>query len=262
MRKTLFGECVAECVGTFILVLIGLASVASLVVGEAGISFAQMALVWGAAVTLAIYIAGFVSGAHINPAVTIGLAVWGGFAKKKVLPYIAAQMIGGFCGAAVVYALYRKSILLFEQTHHIIRHSAEGQASAGIFSTFSKPYLSLPVAGLVEMTITMLLMLVILAVTDANNGAAPKNGLPAAAIGLTVAVCGIAFGPLTGFAMNPARDLGPRIFLLMAGWGGYGLGPNYYGLLVPIIGPIVGALIAGAIYFKCIIPFFPKKEAI
>lgn len=260
MKKTLWGECVAEFIGTFILIFIGVGTVASMVVAGISMSYWELAIAWGLAVTIAIYISGFVSGAHINPAVTIGLSIWGGFKKGKVLPYITAQIAGGFAGAAVVYGLYSEAIKIFENTNGIVRSSESGWASAGIFSTFPKAYLSLFDAFLVEVAITALLMLVIFAVTDAKNGGAPKGGLPALAIGITIAICGISFGPLTGFAMNPARDLGPRLFLTLSGWGTNVFGPHLYGLIVPIFGPIVGAILGGGIYQKLITPYFPKVK--
>ena len=103
-------------------------------------------------------------------------------------------------------------------------------------------------------------MLVVLSVTDSTNGAAPTGGLAIVMIGLTVAVCGLAFGTLTGFAMNPARDFGPRLFTMIAGWGTASLGTNLYGLIVPIFGPIFGAIFAGGIYEKLIKPYYAVEE--
>ncbi|MCM3691885.1 MIP/aquaporin family protein [Neobacillus niacini] len=257
MRKTLLGECLAEFFGTFILIFIGVGTVAAMVTAEISMSFWELSIAWGLAVSIAIYVVGAISGGHINPAVTIGLAVWGGFEKRKILPYIGSQVAGAFAGAAVVYGLYREAILIFEKANEVVRATDSGWASAGIFSTFPKSYLSTFEAFLVEMAITALLMIVIFAVTDGKNGAAPAGGLPAVAIGLTIAICGISFGPLTGFAMNPARDLGPRLFLMLSGWETNVIGPHLYGLIVPIFGPIVGAILGGGLYKKLIAPYFP-----
>ncbi|MBP3039892.1 aquaporin [Bacillaceae bacterium Marseille-Q3522] len=262
MEKNLWGECIAEFLGTFILIFIGTATVAAMVVSGATISLWELSIAWGLAVAIAIYVTGFISGTHINPAVTIGLLIWGGFAKKKVVPYIIAQVCGAFTGAAVVYSLYGDAIRTFENANDIIRGSESGLATAGIFSTFPQAYLSLFDAFLVEMAITALLMVVIFAVTDQRNGAAPSGGIAALSIGLTIAICGISFGPLTGFAMNPARDLGPRLFLLISGWGAEAIGPHLYGFIVPIFGPITGAILGGAIYKKMITPFYVKKKVI
>lgn len=260
MKNKLFGECLGEAIGTFIFVLIGVASVAILVATDTVMSYWELAILWGISVTLGIYIAGFVSGAHLNPAVTISLAVWNKFSWKKVGPYVLAQVIGAFLAATVVFLLFHSVIGNYEAANDIVRGTASGAGTAGIFATSAGAGISMINAFFVEFVITMILMLVIYSVTDASNGGAPTGGMPALAIGLTVAVCGLAFGTLTGFAMNPARDLGPRLFTLVSGWGTTALGANGYGLIVPIFGPILGAVFAGFVYFKLLVPYFPKLE--
>ncbi|MGX7196558.1 MIP/aquaporin family protein [Enterococcus olivae] len=261
MNKALYGECLAEAIGTFVFVLLGLASVAILIVTGTDISYGEMAVVWGIGVSLGIYIAGFVSGAHLNPAVTISLAIWAKFPWKKVVSYIIAQTIGAFVAAATVYGLFRSVIVNYEVSNNIVRGTADGVATSGIFATSAGVDVSMINAFFVEFTITMILMLVIFSVTDGKNGGAPTSGLPAIVIGLTVTICGQAFGTLSGFAMNPARDLGPRLFTLISGWGSQALGESFYGLIVPIFGPILGAIFAGLIYFKLIVPYYSKTEA-
>ncbi|WP_410514588.1 MIP family channel protein [Paenibacillus sp. BR2-3] len=258
MKKTLLGECLAEFVGTYIFLFIGFGSVEALVAGGSNITWGELTLTWGLAVTLGVFIAGGVSGGHLNPAVTLALAVWNGFERRKVIPFIVSQLIGGFAAAASVYFLCRSGILAFEQAGGIVRSADSGWGSAGIFSTFPQSGLTLFQAGMVEMAMTAVLMLVILAVTDSRNGAAPKLGLAAISIGLTVMLLGTSFGAMTGFAMNPARDFGPRLFLMLAGWGSSVVGPHYYGLIVPIFGPIIGAIVGGGIYHKLIVPYYPS----
>lgn len=258
MKKTLLNECIAEALGTFLFVLIGIASVAILVATETAMTYWELAIVWGLSVSLGIYCTAHISGAHLNPAVTISLVAWKKFPIKKMVPYIFSQIIGAFLAAACDYGLFRSTIISYEQTEGIIRSSSDGAGSAVIFATFPGANVSLVNAFFVEFTITMILMLVIYAVTDANNDGAPIGGLGALIIGMTVGVCGLAFGALTGFAMNPARDFGPRLFTLITGWGSTALGPNLYGLIVPILGPICGAIFAGAIYFKVLVPYYQK----
>ncbi|WP_063556984.1 MIP/aquaporin family protein [Clostridium ljungdahlii] len=259
MKNKLLGECFAEFIGTFILLFIGIGVVASLVAVNANVTFWGLSMCWGLAITIAIFVVGDTSGAHINPAVTIALAVWKKFDKKKVIPYIVSQVLGAFTAAAIVYALYGSSIRQFESSKNIIRNSQSGWSSAGIFSTFPKTGLSMPNAFMVEMCITAILVLVIFAVTDGYNRSCPKNGMPALAIGLVVALLGASFGPLTGFAMNPARDFGPRLLCVLAGWGTSAFGPNNYGLIVPIFAPIVGGILGGGIYEKLISLYLPAK---
>lgn len=252
MKKSLSVLCFAEFFGTFFFVSVGLASVAVFVLGLSDINYPWMAASWGVAVGLAIYVVGGVSGAHMNPAVTLSLAVWGGFDKKKVAPYIASQVIGAFCAAALVYICFQEEVLAFEAAKGIIRNSVNGGGSAGMYVTAAGGGVSLMTAFLVEAFITCLLLLVIYATTDAKNPAAPGAGLPALAIGAIVLFCGVAFGPLTGFAMNPARDFGPRLFLMLSGWGQTAFGNGVYWLIVPIVATITGGQIAGFLYTKVI----------
>lgn len=256
IKNSLKAQCIAEWFGTFLFLSIGIASVAVLVLGLSDINYSWMATCWGVAITLAIYIVGGVSGAHLNPAVTIALAVFGGFDKRKIIPYILAQIVGGITAAALIYFLFRSNILEFESTNKIVRGVTEGLGCGGIFVTQAGPSVSMLAAFINEMFLTFILVLVIFATTDSNNSAAPAAGIPAFAIGASVIFGGIALGPLTGFAMNPARDLGPRIFLLLSGWGNNALGEAYYGLIVPIFATIIGGLIAGAFYKKIIQKYF------
>lgn len=138
MKRSYFGELVAEFIGSFILIFIGAGVVAALVLEGANIGQWEISIVWGLAVAMAIFVTGSISGTHINPAVTLALTTFKGFDKKKVIPYIIAQMLGTFTAAAVVYGLYRSSFLLYEQTNNLIRGSQESAKLVGIFSTFPK----------------------------------------------------------------------------------------------------------------------------
>lgn len=249
MKKTLFGECISEFIGSWILIFIGCGSVASLVLNGADISQWEISIIWGLAVTMAIYITGAVSGTHINPAVTIALMVHRDFPKKKVVPYIVAQILGCFVGAATVYFLFKNLFISFEAANNIVRSSADGIATAGIFSTYPHSEITTLQALFVEIIITMFLVMVILAVGEAKNSNKPAANLAPVMIGLTIAIIGGSFGVLTGFAMNPARDFGPKLFAIIAGWGTNALGPNMY-FWVPIVGPIVGAVLAGFVFDK------------
>ena len=251
MRHSLLGECAAEFIGTALLIFFGAGVVAALVLTGASFGQWEISIVWGLGVALAIYITGGVSGAHINPSVTIALAVFKGFEKHKVVPYIVAQLLGAFSAAALVYFLYSNLFIDFEASQSIVRGSAESLATAGIFSTYPNALLSNTQAFAVELVITAVLMMGILAIGDENNGA-PKGALAAIAIGILIAVIGASFGPLTGFAMNPARDFGPKLFAFFAGWGDVALtgardNPYFW---VPILGPICGALSGAWIYLN------------
>lgn len=249
MDRKLWGQCLSEFVGTFILIFIGVGAVAGWVLNKLTLDLWGISLVWGLAVTMAIYVTGPVSGTHINPAVTITMAVFRGFPWKNVIPYIVSQIAGAFCAAGVVYFFYRNAFDQFEQSENISRGSADSLATAKIFSTYPAPYLSNLDAFFVEFAITALLLIVILAVVDDRNPllSALKN-LGPLVIGLTVAMIGGAFGSLTGFALNPARDFGPKLFAALAGWDRIALpGPDMY-FLIPLIAPVLGGLFGALVY--------------
>ncbi len=249
MDRNLRGACFSEFVGTFILIFLGCGTVAGLVLNQVELGQWEVSLLWGLAVTLAIYVTGAVSGTHINPAVTVTMALFRGFPWKNVIPYIVSQVAGAFAGAAAVYGLYRGAFTQWEETEHVVRGSAESVESASIFSTYPAPFLSNFDAFLVEFAITAILLIVILAVVDDRNPLLPAlNNLGPLVIGLTVAVIGGSFGSLTGFALNPARDFGPKLFAWMAGWDSVALpAPSGY-VWVPILGPILGGLAGALIY--------------
>lgn len=184
-----------------------------------------------------------------------------GFDKRKVVPFIIAQIAGAFASAALVYALYSNLFTQWELTHNVVRGSVESLGTAGIFSTYPNALLSNMQAFAVEMVITAVLMLGIMALGDNNNGA-PKGFAAALLIGILIAVIGASLGPLTGFAMNPARDFGPKLFAFVAGWGDVALtgGRDNPYFWVPILGPIVGAQIGTALYVKVLAPCVPGNR--
>lgn len=172
----------------------------------------------GLGISLAVYLTAGISGAHLNPAVTIALWLFASFPARKVLPFCVAQLAGAFGGAVLAYSLYSSLFTDFESAHNMVRGSAESLQLASIFSTYPAAAINVWQAALVEVVITSMLMGLIMALTDDGNGV-PKGPLAPLLIGILVAVIGASTGPLTGFAMNPARDFGPKIFTWLAGWG-------------------------------------------
>ena len=197
---------------------------------------------WGLGVAMAVYCTAGVSGAHLNPAVTLALWKFACFDGKKVLPYIISQIAGAFVAAALIYLLYQDLFAATETAQNIVRGETVGVAN--VFSTYPHPNISIYKAFLVEMVITAILMGLILALTDDGNGV-PKGPMAPLLIGLLIAVIGGATGPLTGFAMNPARDFGPKLLAYFAGWGDIALtgGRDIPYFLVPLIAPMVGGLL-------------------
>lgn len=260
-QHTLLGECIAEFIGTGLLIFFGVGCVAALVLTSAQFGQWEISIMWGLGVAIAIYCTAGVSGAHINPAVTIALALFHGFDKRKVAPYIIAQVLGAFCSAALIYALYSNLFAEFEATNQIIRGSEASLATAGIFSTYPHAALSFSGAMAVEFVITAVLMFAILAIGDDKNGA-PRGAMGPLLIGILIAIIGGSLGPLTGFAMNPARDFGPKFFAFLAGWGDIALsgGKDIPYMIVPIVAPILGASFGAWLYPKAIALYLPGNK--
>lgn len=250
---TLKGQCIAEFLGTGLLIFFGVGCVAALKLAGASFGQWEISAVWGLGVAMAVYLTAAISGAHLNPAVTIALWLFACFDARKVVPYIIAQVAGAFCAAALVYGLYHNLFTDFEQTHSIVRGSVESLNLAGTFSTYPHPQISVFQAFIVEMVITAVLMCLILALTDDGNGV-PRGPLAPLLIGILIAVIGASMGPLTGFALNPARDFGPKLFAYLAGWGQVAFtgARDIPYFLVPIFGPIIGACL-GAFGYRALI---------
>ena len=253
-RRTLFAELCAELAGTFILILFGVAVVAQVVAGGIG-NHDSIAWAWGLGVTLGVYVAGRMSGAHLNPAVTIALAAFRGFSWAKVAPYALAQTLGAFLAALVVRWNYSEVIDKFDPGHTI--------KSQGIFSTLPGNG-SAPVhtggAFRDQVIGTAILMFLILAVTDIRN-TAPGVNLTPFIVGLIVVAIGMAWGTDAGYAINPARDFGPRLASFLTGY--HTAFRDQYGSLyfwVPIVGPVIGALIGGALYDLLVGRFLPVSD--
>jgi MIP family channel proteins len=247
-------EAAAEFLGTFVLIAFGTGVVAQKVLsGGADGSALGIHLAWGFAVMMGIYASAGVSGAHLNPAVSLALAALRGFPWGKLPAYVAAQVAGAFSGAALTYLTYREA---FDHFDSGVRAVSGATATAGIFATYPQPYLSLGGGFLDQVVGTALLMLGILAISDRRN-AGPVAGGPVLVAGL-VALIGMSFGTNAGYAINPARDLGPRIFTALAGWGGevFRAGNGWW--WVPIVAPCLGALLGGFVYDLLITRHHPK----
>lgn len=255
------GEMLAEFLGTLVLVLIGCGSVAVAVVGLSGSgrqaaefgpsNWLIISWGWGLAVVFGVYVAGGVSGAHINPAVTLGFAVRGHFPWKKILPYWAAQIVGAFVAAAIVYATYRWAIDAFNQKEGMGRE--ESLPTYSIFATFPAEYFGDSWWGplLDQMVGTAILLLLICALIDQRN-TGPLSNMAPFVTGLIVVAIGLTFGTNAGYAINPARDFGPRLFTFFEGWGDIAF-PGTFDWFsgywwIPIAGPLIGGIIGVKVY--------------
>jgi MIP family channel proteins len=239
-------EAAAEFLGTMTLILFGCGVVAQVVLSRqtAG-EYLSINLAWGLGVTMAVYVAGGVSGAHLNPAVTIALAVLRGFSWSKVAPYIIAQVAGAFVGALIVYVGYMEAFTNFDNG---IRQVAGPQGTAGIFATYPQAYLSTFPGGFLDQVIgTAILVGVIFGISDARN-TPPPAGMAPLIVGLLVVAIGTAWGYNAGYAINPARDFGPRLFTSVAGWGSdvFRAGNSWW--WVPVVAPVIGGVLGGFVY--------------
>nr|WP_314488419.1 MIP/aquaporin family protein [uncultured Pseudomonas sp.] len=257
-QPTLAAQCLAEFLGTALLIFFGTGCVAALKVAGASLGLWEVSIIWGVGVSMAIYLTAGVSGAHLNPAVSVALTVFADFDKRKLAFYILAQIAGAFCAAALVYTLYSALFFDYENAHAIVRGSEASLELAAVFSTYPHPSLSIGGAFLVEAVITAILMAVIMALTDDNNGL-PRGPMAPLLIGLLIAVIGSAMGPLTGFAMNPARDLGPKLMTFFAGWGEIAFtgARDVPYFLIPIFAPILGACVGAGLYRALIARHLP-----
>jgi glycerol uptake facilitator protein len=260
MTREFAGELISEAVAVLIIIAFG-DSVAAMY-GLYDPSPYQHAywgvcIAWGLAVTIAIYTTGAVSGCHANPAVTLALAMYRKFSWKKVLPYCLAQTTGGFLGACIVYRLYQPVIDNWNELNHMTRAAGGG---AGVF--FTHPALGItPLHAFSDQIIlTSFLIFGIFAITEQYNEMAPGANFGALIIGFLVALIGASMGYLEAWAINPARDLGPRLFCFAWGWGGaaFPSPQNYW--WVPIVGPLIGGAVGGAAYQLLIHPFLPARN--
>lgn len=262
-RETTVGEYGSEFLGTFVLIMFGDGAVAMTVAalnqsGRGDELFAAagdwmlIATGWGLAVALAVYVAGGISSAHINPAVTLAMAVFRDFPWRKVPGYMVAQVLGAFVAGALIYLNYKQAINSFEAANDITRGEANSIPSYSIFATFPAEYYSNAAGPFLDEVIgTALLVGIVLALVDEFN-LAPRANIGPLIIGFVVFAIGMSFGANSGYAINPARDLGPRLFAWIQGWGEIAV-PGDYGnvngyMWVPIVGPLVGGLVGALVY--------------
>ena len=281
-------EFLAELLGTFVLMAFGLAVNAQVSLGnqEYG-SYLSINIGWGLAVVFGVYVAGGVTGAHINPAVTLALAVNRQHPWSKVLPYMAAQFLGAFLASALIYVVYLEAINHYEVSlanEKVVEKKVESSEptrtkpssersmrpprtikTAAIWSTYPREFsasrrLSNWSGFLDQVVGTALLLLCICALSDERN-IAPKSNLAPLIIGAIVLLLGMSMGANCAYAINPARDLSPRLFTWLAGWGNLVFRfPNTTWYLVPILGPLIGGIIGAQLYRLMISRWHPRDS--
>jgi len=255
MKNTLTGELSAEFLGTMILILFGNGVVAQVITSQGTLGdHDSIAWAWGIGVTLGVYVAARLSGAHLNPAVSIALALFKGFPWRKVAPYAVAQTAGAFVAAIIVRYVYDDLINVVDPGHtiktQIIFATLPGNGSAPV---------TLTTAFFDQIVGTAILVFVIFAVTTAINNP-PLANLGPVVVGLLVVAIGMAWGANAGYAINPARDFGPRLASYITGYSTAWIdqyGQPYWWL--PITAPIIGGIVGGAIFRFMIEGFLPAE---
>lgn len=259
---------IGEVLGTALLVLFGCGAVAMSVLFDAHSGLFQVATLWGMGVAMAIYATRSLSGAHLNPAVSIALAASGRFEWRCVPLYIGAQLLGALVGAGILYVLVADSIAAFEAANGIVRGSAESIRTAMIFGEFypnpgagPNARVSMPLAMGAEALGTFLLVLLVLALTDDANPGRPDASLVPCAIGLGLASIICLIAPLTQAGLNPARDLMPRLLAATMGWGRAAFPDAVGGFAwVYIAAPILGGILASLLYSNVLSPAFASAR--
>ncbi|XP_076148943.1 aquaporin-9b isoform X2 [Alosa pseudoharengus] len=249
LRKDIIKEFLAEFLGTFILILFGCGSVAQTVLSRGALGEPlTIHIGFTLGVMLAVYVAGGVSGGHVNPAVSLAMVVLGKLPIRKFPVYVAAQFLGAFAGSCAVFGLYYDAFM--DYTGGVLIVTGEN-ATANIFASYPAKHLSV-LNGFVDQVIgAAALILCILAITDKKNIGAPK-GMEPLAVGLTILAIGVSMGLNCGYPINPARDLAPRLFTAVAGWGFEVFSAGNCWFWIPVAGPLVGGVVGATIYFLLI----------
>ncbi|XP_029916894.1 aquaporin-3a [Myripristis murdjan] len=256
IRNLLLRQALAECLGTLILVMFGCGAVAQMKLssGSHGM-FLTVNFAFGFAATLGILVCGQVSGGHLNPAVTFALCLLGRERWRKFPMYFAFQTLGAFLGSAIIFGMYYDALW----DHPGSFDMTGPNNTAGIFATYPGKHLTI-VNGFFDQIIgTTALIVCILAIVDPYNNPIPQ-GLEAFTVGFVVLVIGLSMGFNSGYAVNPARDLGPRIFTAIAGWGTDVFTARRGWFLVPIFAPFIGTII-GVMIYQLMVGFHVEGEA-
>lgn len=258
-ETTLRDELVAEFFGTFLLMFFGNGSVAVSVWAGAYDLWA-VSVMWAIGVALGVYAAGAVSGGHINPAVTVAQAAFGDFEWGKVAPYAVAQLLGAFVATASIHVAFSGVVEAFEAAEGLVRGAAGSQLSAMAYTTYAPNPAIIGTAQehlaqvthvqwfVSEVILTAVLLFAIFFLVDQKNEGRPLANIAPLIIGLLVGALVAYEAPVSMAALNPARDLGPRVFAFLAGWGQIAFPGPRGGFWIPTVSTLVGGLAGGGIY--------------
>jgi glycerol uptake facilitator protein len=250
----------SEFLGTFTLIVFGCGVVAQTVLTPFTAGAQSIHWAWGIGVVMGIYVAGGISGAHINPAVTVALAWRRQFPWGKVAPYALAQLVGAFLAAAIVRWNYYEAFNKFDPGHtnksQVVFNTYPGNNSTNMPAISQLGALRDQVIG------TAVLVMLVFAIIDARN-TAPGANLAPFIIGLVVVGIGMTLGADAGYAINPARDLGPRLAAWVSGWASpFSDQRGDFYAWVPIVGPLVGGPLGALIYDTFVGNFLPAESEV
>ncbi|KAF1332349.1 Aquaporin, partial [Globisporangium splendens] len=242
-------ECLAEFLSTFICVAFGLGVNAQVVLSKAAAGdYLSVTIGWGIGVMLAMHVGGSVSFSHINPAITLTLAVYGVLPWKKVPGYVIAQVLGAFVASLMIYAMYYQILHVADPTK---------TTTGVIFYTHPNQYVNHGSAFLTEFCATAVLLCCLLALSDEKNRPTVVPSFPSC-VGILVVGIGMAFSLISSAALNPARDFGPRLMLAIVGYDGVFSANGHY-FWIPIVAPIAGGIAGAAVYILLILAHHPAK---
>ncbi|KAM4613678.1 aquaporin-7 [Polymixia lowei] len=245
LKNELFRVGLAETLCTYVMMVFGLGSVAQVVTGQGAFGqYLSINLGFGLGVAMGVHVGGKASGAHMNAAVSFTMCVFGRLPWNMLPLYVFTQLLGSFLAAVTVYAVYYDAIYVYSGGNLTVTGA---KATAGIFATYPAPYLSLHAGFIDQVFGTAMLLLCLMALSDQRNKPAAAGSEPVA-VGLLVLLIGISLGSNSGYAINPTRDLAPRVFTAIAGWGTdvFRAGNGWW--WVPLVAPFIGGLVGAGIY--------------
>ena len=265
---------IAEAIGTYLLVLFGAGAVATDIVTGGALGLWPVGFIGGFGVTIGIYATVAISGAHLNPAISLAFAIFrhSEFPFGRMLAYWGAQLAGAILAGLTLFAIFSSFVERLERLNGYVRGAAGSEYSGMIFSKHfpdpgifgideaTRALLSAPAAAAIEGFGAAILAFVIFSVFDRRNSALPNQALSPLIVGLTVAILIGVFGPLTHAGWNPVRDFGPRIVAFFAGWGSIAIPGQSGGFWAYIVGPLVGAPIGAAVHEFLLKPGLPSEH--
>lgn len=265
---------IAEAIGTYLLVLFGAGAVATDVVTGGALGLWPVGFIGGFGVTIGIYATVAISGAHLNPAISLAFAIFhhSEFPFGRMFAYWGAQLAGAILAGLTLFAIFASFVERLERLNGYVRGAVGSEYSGMIFSKHfpdpgifgideaARALLSAPAAAAIEGFGTAILAFVIFSVFDRRNSALPNQALSPLIVGLTVAILIGVFGPLTHAGWNPARDFGPRIVAFFAGWGSIAIPGPSGGFWAYIVGPLIGAPIGAAVHEFLLKPGLPSER--